>query len=156
MTVTVKDAAKASSPPIPVLERPVYAVAKALTYLCLASMWVGGTAATAVAFTDLASPGGAYGMGYPVFRALLKLSTDATLFGVLLALVALLLLLHAALRLCNVPPPRGRAHLHLAAFLRHRLPSQTNTSLFCVLCPHSCAPGKNFPVGHPSLQAKHA
>ena len=28
--------------------------------------------------------------------------------------------------------------------------SQTNTSLFCTLCPHSCAPGKNFPVGHPS------
>ena len=27
---------------------------------------------------------------------------------------------------------------------------QTNTSLFCTLCPHSCAPGKNFPVGHPS------
>ena len=28
--------------------------------------------------------------------------------------------------------------------------SQTNTSLFCTLCPHSCAPGKNFPVSHPS------
>ena len=28
--------------------------------------------------------------------------------------------------------------------------SQTNTSLFFTLCPHSCAPGKNFPVGHPS------
>jgi hypothetical protein len=38
-------------------------------------------------------------MGYPVFRALLKLSTDAAFFSVLLALVALLLLLHAALRL---------------------------------------------------------
>jgi hypothetical protein len=38
-------------------------------------------------------------MGYPVFSALLKLSTDAALFSVLLALVALLLLLHAALRL---------------------------------------------------------
>src|SRR6185503_7788391 len=35
-------------------------------------------------------------------------------------------------------------------FLRHRLSSQTNTSLFCTLCPHSCAPGKNFSVGHPS------
>jgi hypothetical protein len=23
-------------------------------------------------------------------------------------------------------------------------------SLFCALCPHSCAPGKDFPVGHPS------
>jgi hypothetical protein len=55
---------------------------------------------------------------------------------------------------CNVPPPRGRACLHLVAFLGHRLPSQTNTSLFCALCPHSCAPRKNFPIGHPSLQAK--
>ena len=36
------------------------------------------------------------------------------------------------------------------SFLGHRLPSQTNTSLFCTLCPHSYAPGKNFPVGHPS------
>ena len=34
--------------------------------------------------------------------------------------------------------------------LGYRLPSQTNTSLFCALCPHSCAPGKNFQVGHPS------
>jgi hypothetical protein len=34
--------------------------------------------------------------------------------------------------------------------LGYRLPSQTNTSLFCAFCPHSCAPGKNFPVGHPS------
>jgi hypothetical protein len=38
--------------------------------------------------------------------------------------------------------------LHLAAFLGHRLPSQTHTSLFCALCPHSCAPGKDFLVGH--------
>ena len=36
------------------------------------------------------------------------------------------------------------------SFLGHRLPSQINTCLFCTLCPHSCAPGKNFPVGHPS------
>jgi hypothetical protein len=57
---------------------------------------------------------------------------------------------------CNVPPPRGRDRLHLAAFLGHRLSSQTNTSLLCALCPHSCAPGKNFPIGHLSLQAKHA
>ena len=34
--------------------------------------------------------------------------------------------------------------------LGYRLPSQTNTSLFCALCPHSCAPGNNFLVGHPS------
>ena len=51
---------------------------------------------------------------------------------------------------CNIPPPRGRTRLHLAAYIGHRLPSQTNTSLFCTLCPHSCAPGKNFPVDHPS------
>jgi hypothetical protein len=54
-------------------------------------------------------------------------------------------------RNCNVPPPRGRARLHLAAFLGHSQPPQTNTSLFCTLCPHSCAPGNYFPVGHPSL-----
>src|SRR5438132_13495215 len=30
-----------------------------------------------------------------------------------------------------------------------RLSPQTNTSLSCALYPHSCAPGKNFPVGHP-------
>ena len=53
--------------------------------------------------------------------------------------------------ICNVPPPRGRAHLHLVAFLGHSQPPQTNTSLFYTLCPHSCAPGKYFPVGHPSL-----
>ncbi len=52
---------------------------------------------------------------------------------------------------CNVPPLPDRARLHLAAFIGHRLPSQTNTSLFCTFCPHSCAIGKNFPIGHPSL-----
>jgi hypothetical protein len=31
-----------------------------------------------------------------------------------------------------------------------RLAPQTNTSLFYALCSHSCAPGKDFPVGHPS------
>jgi hypothetical protein len=31
-----------------------------------------------------------------------------------------------------------------------RLAPQTNTNLFSALCPHSCAPGKDFPVGHPS------
>src|SRR5512138_701368 len=35
-----------------------------------------------------------------------------------------------------VPPPPGRAHLHLIAFIGHRLPSQANTCLFCTLCPH--------------------
>ena len=52
---------------------------------------------------------------------------------------------------CNVPPPWGRARLHLVAFLGHSQPPQTNNSLFCTLCPHSCAPGKYYPVGHPSL-----
>ena len=52
--------------------------------------------------------------------------------------------------LCNIPPSRGRARLHLAVYLGYRLPSQTNTSLFCTLCPYSCAPRKNFLVGHPS------
>ena len=39
---------------------------------------------------------------------------------------------------------------YIWCLLGHRLFSQTNTSLFCTLCPHSCAPGKNLPVGHPS------
>ena len=59
-------------------------------------------------------------------------------------------------------PPRARAHASAltpvraretatsGCFLGHRLSSQTNTSLFCTFCPHSCAPGKNFLVGHPS------
>ena len=50
------------------------------------------------------------------------------------------------------------SRLHLAAFLGHRLPSQTHTSLFCALCPHSCAPGKNFlvaPLGRTSLSVTH-
>jgi ferredoxin-like protein FixX len=37
-----------------------------------------------------------------------------------------------------------------------RISPQTNTCLCCTLCPHSCAPGKDFPVGHPLLQVKHA
>jgi hypothetical protein len=37
-----------------------------------------------------------------------------------------------------------------------RISPQTNTCLSCALCPHSCAPGKDFPVGHPLLQVKHA
>ena len=53
--------------------------------------------------------------------------------------------------LCNISSPRGQTRLHQIAFLGHRLPSQTNTSLFSALCPHSCAPRKNFLIGHPSL-----
>jgi hypothetical protein len=40
------------------------------------------------------------------------------------------------------------SHLHLATFLGYSQSSQTNTSLFYTLCPHSCALGKYFPVGH--------
>uniref|UniRef100_A0A0D3GHX4 Uncharacterized protein n=1 Tax=Oryza barthii TaxID=65489 RepID=A0A0D3GHX4_9ORYZ len=46
----------------------------------------------------------------------------------------------------------GRAHLHLAVLIGHRLPSQTNTSFFCTLCPHSSAHGKYIPVGHPTSE----
>ncbi|CAD6265468.1 unnamed protein product [Miscanthus lutarioriparius] len=100
MTVAVAGgAAKDSPPPVPALERPDCAAAKALTYLCFASMWVGGAGVAAAAFIDLISAGGAYGMGFSVCSALLKLSADAVLFGALLALVVLLLLLRAALRL---------------------------------------------------------
>jgi hypothetical protein len=37
-----------------------------------------------------------------------------------------------------------------------RISPQTNTYLFCALCPQLYAPGKDFSVGHPSLQVKHA
>ena len=37
------------------------------------------------------------------------------------------------------------------AFLGYRLTSHTNTSLFCTLYPHLCAPGKNFPIGDEKL-----
>jgi hypothetical protein len=37
-----------------------------------------------------------------------------------------------------------------------RISPHTNTCLSYALCPHSCAPRKDFPVGHPSLPAKHA
>jgi hypothetical protein len=47
-------------------------------------------------------------------------------------------------------PPRGRACYPWQLSRISRLAPQTNTSLFCALCPHSCAPGINFPVGHPS------
>ena len=57
----------------------------------------------------------------------------------------------ALIPFCNVLLPRGQVRLRLATFLGYRPLSQTNTSLFCTLCPHSCAPGKSFfPVGHPS------
>jgi len=100
MTVAVAGgAAKASPPPVPALGRPDWAAAKALTYLCFASMWVGGAGVATAAFIDLASSGGASGMGFPVLSALLKLSSDAVHFGALLALVVVLLLLRAAFRL---------------------------------------------------------
>jgi hypothetical protein len=54
------------------------------------------------------------------------------------------------------PPPQARPAY---TWLLSRTPiisPQTNTCLFCTLCPHSCTLGKDFPVGRPSLQAKHA
>jgi hypothetical protein len=48
-------------------------------------------------------------------------------------------------------PPRGRACYPWQLSRISRLSPQTNTSLSCALCPHSCTPGINFPVGHPSL-----
>jgi hypothetical protein len=47
-------------------------------------------------------------------------------------------------------PPRGRACYPWQLSRISRLAPQTNTSLFCALCPHSCAPGINFLVGHRS------
>ena len=51
---------------------------------------------------------------------------------------------------CYVPASSRPGLLKSGSFLKHRLSSQTNTSLFCALCPHSCAPRKNFSVCHPS------
>ena len=51
---------------------------------------------------------------------------------------------------CNLPSFLGRTLLTSGSFLGRRLSSQINTSRFCTLCSHSCASGKNFPVGHPS------
>ena len=51
---------------------------------------------------------------------------------------------------CNLPSFRSRTLLTSGSFLGCRLPLQINTSYFCTLCSHSCASGKNFPVGHPS------
>ncbi|XP_066327094.1 uncharacterized protein [Miscanthus floridulus] len=62
-------------------------------------MWVVSAGVAAAAFIDLTSAGGAYGMGFTVFSALLELSADAVLFGALLDLAVLLQLLSAALRL---------------------------------------------------------
>ena len=56
----------------------------------------------------------------------------------------------ALIPFCNVLLPRGQVRLRLATFLGYRPLSQTNTSLFCTLCPHSCASGKNFLIGHSS------
>jgi len=50
--------------------------------------------------------------------------------------------------MCNVLPLRGRASLHRAVFVGHRLPSQTNINLFYALCPQSCILKKNFLVNH--------
>jgi hypothetical protein len=47
-------------------------------------------------------------------------------------------------------PPRDRACYPWQLSSLSRLSPQTNTSLSCALCPHSCAPGNNFPIGHPS------
>uniref|UniRef100_A0A0D3GMC2 Uncharacterized protein n=1 Tax=Oryza barthii TaxID=65489 RepID=A0A0D3GMC2_9ORYZ len=42
--------------------------------------------------------------------------------------------------------------MRITHFLGHRLSSQTNTTLFCTLCPHSCAPGRiSRSVTHPDI-----
>ena len=53
---------------------------------------------------------------------------------------------------CNVPPPPSprQGPFTSSSFIGYRIPSQTNTCLFCTLCSHSCAPGNHFSVGHPS------
>jgi hypothetical protein len=51
---------------------------------------------------------------------------------------------------CKPRPPRDRACYPWQLSRISRLSPQTNTSLSCALCPHSCAPRNNFPIGHPS------
>jgi hypothetical protein len=58
--------------------------------------------------------------------------------------------MHEIAFLVTPRPPRGRACYPWQLSRISRLAPQTNTSLFCALCPHSCAPEKDFPVGHPS------
>ncbi len=83
-----------------------------------------------------------------------NLHSQPSLANILLGLIYLFLNLCITTQqkiihtICNVSPLLYRTRLHLATFIGHSLPSQTNTSLFCTLCPHSCASGKNFPVGH--------
>jgi hypothetical protein len=56
----------------------------------------------------------------------------------------------AVIPIVTPSPLLDQRYLLLAALLDHRPSTQTNTSLFCTFCPHSCALGKHFPVGHPS------
>uniref|UniRef100_A0A0A8YN02 Uncharacterized protein n=1 Tax=Arundo donax TaxID=35708 RepID=A0A0A8YN02_ARUDO len=102
MAAAAADAARASPLPGtgtgPALARPEVAAAKALTYLSLASLWVGGAGLAVAAFADLAFADRAWGAGSPVIDVL-KFSTKAILFGGLLAVVVMLLLLRAALLL---------------------------------------------------------
>jgi hypothetical protein len=48
---------------------------------------------------------------------------------------------------CNTPVTLWQGML---PWKLSRISPQTNTSLFCALCAHSCTSGNNFPVGHPS------
>jgi hypothetical protein len=47
-------------------------------------------------------------------------------------------------------PPHGLGLLPWQLSRISRLSPQTTTSLLCALCSHSCAPGNNFSIGHPS------
>jgi hypothetical protein len=52
---------------------------------------------------------------------------------------------------CNTPTTPWPGLLSWQLSRISRLSPQTNTSLSCALCPHSCTLGKYFPVVHPSL-----
>ncbi|CAL5012523.1 unnamed protein product [Urochloa decumbens] len=78
------------SPPEPVLKRPDLTAAKAVMYLCIASLWVCCAAMAAAAFARYLVDS-----IYPVVSTLLEVSAGAVLVAALLIAVFFLLLLHA-------------------------------------------------------------
>ncbi|KAL6596214.1 hypothetical protein ACP70R_047578 [Stipagrostis hirtigluma subsp. patula] len=75
-------------PPSPSLARPTLAAARALTYLCLASMWAGCAGLAAAR---------ARGADAPVVQALVVGAVRAVVFASLLAVVVFLLFVRAAM-----------------------------------------------------------
>ncbi|KAL6598589.1 hypothetical protein ACP70R_046288 [Stipagrostis hirtigluma subsp. patula] len=79
-------------PPSPSLARPTLAAARALTYLCLASMWAGCAGLAAVPAAARAR-----GADAPVVQALVVGAVRAVVFASLLAVVVFLFFVRAAM-----------------------------------------------------------